>query len=35
MFGFNYYTPTKVVFGKGTESRVDIDDIKVIYIRTA
>ena len=22
MFGFNYYTPTKVVFGKGTESRV-------------
>ena len=19
MFGFNYYTPTKVVFGKGTE----------------
>ena len=22
MFGFNYYTPTKVVFGKGTEARV-------------
>ncbi len=22
MFGFNYFTPTKVVFGKGTESRV-------------
>ena len=22
MFGFNYYTPTKVVFGKGTESQV-------------
>ena len=22
MFGFNYYTPTKVIFGKGTESRV-------------
>ena len=22
MFGFNYYTPTKVVFGKGTENEV-------------
>ena len=22
MFGFNYYTPTKVVFGKGTETKV-------------
>ena len=22
MFGFNYYTPTKVVFGKGTETQV-------------
>ena len=22
MFGFNYYTPTKVVFGKNTESQV-------------
>ena len=22
MFGFNYYTPTKVVFGKGTELQV-------------
>jgi len=22
MFGFNYYTPTKVVFGKGTEAQV-------------
>ena len=22
MFGFNYYTPTKVVFGKGTENQV-------------
>ena len=22
MFGFRYYTPTKVVFGKGTEARV-------------
>ena len=22
MFAFNYFTPTKVVFGKGTESKV-------------
>ena len=22
MYGFQYYTPTKVVFGKGTEARV-------------
>lgn len=22
MFGFNYYTPTKVFFGKGTETQV-------------
>ncbi len=22
MFDFNYYTPTKVVFGKGTENKV-------------
>lgn len=22
MFDFNYFTPTKVVFGKGTESKV-------------
>ena len=22
MFGFRYYTPTKVVFGKGTEGQV-------------
>ena len=21
MFGFNYFTPTKVVFGRGTEAR--------------
>ena len=31
MFGFNYYTPTKVVFGKDTENQV-ADLVKAVRL---